>query len=99
MADKKKVVAGRVRQVVVIYSNNCMGIGLGKFWIDEWSSYRGDHIHRFNFTTNAIENRTVYHNTYHNEASKVHSKVQNLLVMQWVYEETWIIQNIFSFKR
>ena len=30
MADKKKVVAGRVRQVGVIYSNNCMGIGLGK---------------------------------------------------------------------
>ena len=27
--DKKKVIAGRVRQVVVLYSNNCMGICLG----------------------------------------------------------------------
>ena len=25
----KKVVAGRVRQVVVLYSNNCMGVCLG----------------------------------------------------------------------
>ena len=25
----KKVVAGRIRQVVVLYSNDCMGIGLG----------------------------------------------------------------------
>ena len=25
----KKVVTGRVRQAVVLYSNNCMGIGLG----------------------------------------------------------------------
>ena len=26
----KKVVAGRVRQVVVLYSNGCLGIGLGR---------------------------------------------------------------------
>ena len=26
---QKKVVAGRVRQVVVLYSKDCMGIGMG----------------------------------------------------------------------
>ena len=57
-----------------------MGTGLGGLWVDEWSSYRGGHIGRFNFTENAIENRTVYRKTYHNKASKVHS-IQNLLVM------------------
>ena len=66
-----------------------MGTGLGGLWIDECSSYRGGYISKFNFTANAIENRTVYRNTYHNEASKV----------QWVSEETGIIQKIFSFKR
>ena len=75
-----------------------MGTGLGGLWIDEWSSYRGGHVSRFNFTANAIENQTVYRNTYHNEASKVHS-IQNLLVMQWVSEEAWIIQKIFSAKQ
>ena len=34
---------------------------------------------------------------YHNEASKVHS-IHNLLVMKWVSEEPGIIQKIFSFK-
>ena len=28
--ETKKVVAGRVRQVVVLYSNDCMGICLGR---------------------------------------------------------------------
>ena len=27
--ETKKVVAGRIRQVVILYSNNCMGICLG----------------------------------------------------------------------
>ena len=31
--ETKKVVAGRFRQVVVLYSNGCMGIGLGKLSI------------------------------------------------------------------
>ena len=30
---QKKVVAGRARQVVVLYSNDCMGIGLGELGI------------------------------------------------------------------
>ena len=64
-----------------------METGLGGLGKDEWSSYRGGHIGRFNFTANAIGNRTVYRNTYHNNASKVHS-IQNLLVMQWVSEVT-----------
>ena len=29
LGDKKKMVAGRVRQVVVLYSSNCIGICLG----------------------------------------------------------------------
>ena len=40
-----------------------METGLGGLWIDEWSSYRGGHISKFNFTANAIENRTVYRNS------------------------------------
>ena len=28
-SEDQKVVAGRVRQVVGLYSNNCVGIGLG----------------------------------------------------------------------
>ena len=67
-----------------------MGTGLGRLWIDDWSSYRGGHINRFNFTANAIEYRTVYRNTYHNEASKVYS-MQNLLVS----EETWLFKRYF----
>ena len=56
------MVAGRIRQVVVLYSNDCMGIALSALRIDEWLSYRGGHISRFNNTTNAIENRTFYCN-------------------------------------
>ena len=40
-----------------------MGTGSGGLWIDEWSSYRGGHISKFNFTANAIENRAVCRNT------------------------------------
>ena len=67
-----------------------MVTGLGRLWIDDWSSYRGGYINRFNFTANAIEYRTVYRNTYHNEASKVYS-MQNLLVS----EETWLFKRYF----
>ena len=37
------MVAGCVRQVVVLYSNGFMGIGLGELSIGRlrWSSYRG----------------------------------------------------------
>ena len=31
--ETRKLVAGRVRQVVVLYSNNCMGICLGELSI------------------------------------------------------------------
>ena len=44
------VVAGRVRQVAILYSNDCTGIA----WadpalavLDEWSSYRGDRLNIF----------------------------------------------------
>ena len=43
----KKVVAGRVKQVVVLYSNNCMGIGLGGLSTGHWLSYKGGRISRF----------------------------------------------------
>ena len=42
--------ASHVRQAVNLYSNNCMGIGLGRLSngrLSEWSSYRGGHICRF----------------------------------------------------
>ena len=47
---QKKVVAGRVKQVVVLHSNDCMEICMGGFSIgrlDEWSSYRGACLNRF----------------------------------------------------
>ena len=37
---QKKAVAGRVRQVVVLYSNVCMGIGLGGLWSSSTSGRR-----------------------------------------------------------
>ena len=54
--ETKKVVAGLVRQVGVLYRNDFMGICLGVLSIaclrqvvvlDEWSSYRGGHLNRF----------------------------------------------------
>ena len=46
----KRVVAGRVRQVFVLYSNDWVGIGLGGLSIvvlGEWSSYKGGRRSRF----------------------------------------------------
>ena len=37
---EEKVVTGCIRQVVVLYSNNCMGIGLGRLRVvalERWS--------------------------------------------------------------
>ena len=45
-----KVIAGRVRQVVVLYSNNCMRIWLGGCSIGrlrQVNVYRGGHFNRF----------------------------------------------------
>ena len=42
--------AGHVRQVVVLYSNDCMETGLGGLSIgcfDEWSSCRGGRLSKF----------------------------------------------------
>ena len=50
----KNVVAGHMRQVVVLYSNNCMRTGLGGLSIGhlgEWSSYRGGRVSRFDCTS------------------------------------------------
>ena len=46
----KKVVAGRVRQVVVLHSNDCTGICSGELVVvvlAKWSSYRGVRWNRF----------------------------------------------------
>ena len=48
----KKVVSGHVRQVVVLYSNDCMGIGLGRLKIGCLrlviiEVYRGSRLNRF----------------------------------------------------
>ena len=54
----KKVVAGHVRQVVVLFSNDCMGIclaGLCNGHLDEWSSYRGGHLNRFDCIDDDLE--------------------------------------------
>ena len=45
----KKVVTGRIRQVVVLYSNNCIGIGLGRLSIGRLN--RGGPIIRFDCIT------------------------------------------------
>ena len=53
----KKVVTGRVGQVVVLYSNNFMGIGLGRLSIgllDEWLSYRGRCLCSYSFFVKKI---------------------------------------------
>ena len=43
--ETKNVVAGRIRQVVVLYSNDCTGFvcvdSALVVVLDEWSSYRG----------------------------------------------------------
>ena len=44
------MVAGRVRQVVVLHSNNCTGICSGELVVvvlAKWSSYRGGRWNRF----------------------------------------------------
>ena len=49
----KKVVTGRVRQMVVLYINNCMGIRLADsalVIVDKWLSYRGGPLNRFDCT-------------------------------------------------
>lgn len=42
--------AGHVRQVVILYGNDCMGMalaGLALVVLDEWSSYKCGRISRF----------------------------------------------------
>ena len=49
------MVTGYVRQMTVLYGNHFMGNGLGGLIIgllDEWSSYRGGRISRFDCSTN-----------------------------------------------
>ena len=46
LGRQKKVVARRVKQVVVLYSNDCTRIRIGRL-IDEWLSYRGGCLNRF----------------------------------------------------
>ena len=45
------MVTGCVRQLVVLYSNNCMGIGLGGLSalvvLGDWLIYKGSHISSF----------------------------------------------------
>ena len=58
----KKVITGRIRQVVILYSNNCMGIGLDGLSIvvlNEWSSYRGGHLSRFDCTENYLDTKKL----------------------------------------
>ena len=49
------MVAGRVKQVVVLYSNDCTGIRWGGLiigrLIDEWLSYRGGRLNSFDCNT------------------------------------------------
>ena len=48
------MVAGRVKQVVVLYSNYCTGIvGVDSALVvlDEWSSYRGGRLNMFDCNT------------------------------------------------
>ena len=56
------MIDGHVRQVLVLYSNTCMGISLGQLSIghlrrvvilEEWLSYRGGCLRRFDYTDNA----------------------------------------------
>ena len=45
----KKVVTSRGRQVIVLYSNDCMGICVADsalVVLDEWFSYRGSRLNR-----------------------------------------------------
>ena len=55
LGRQKKVVAGRVKQVVVLYSNDCTGIRWGGLiigrLIDEWLSYRGGRLNSFDCNT------------------------------------------------
>ena len=48
MGDKK-MVAGLVRRVAILHSNDCTGIHLGGLSIGhlKWSSYRGGCLNRF----------------------------------------------------
>ena len=50
---KKKLVAGCVRQVAVLYNNDCMGIYLGELntgRLRRVVSYRGGRLNRFDCT-------------------------------------------------
>ena len=52
LRETKKVVPGRIRQVVVLYSNDCMGICLGRLSIghlDKWSSCAGGRLNGFDY--------------------------------------------------
>ena len=67
LTDFLKDVANRVRQMVALYSNDCMGIGLvdsALAVLDEWSSYRGDRINIFdcNFVLSLLTFSWVFTN-------------------------------------
>ena len=51
----KKVTTGCIRQVFILYSNNCMGICLGRLNIGHlrWVVYRGCCLNRFDCTNNS----------------------------------------------
>ena len=51
----KKVITCPARQVVVLYSNDCMRISLCRLSIGhlrQWLSYRGGHLNRFDCNKN-----------------------------------------------
>ena len=62
--DTKKVVAGQVRQVVFLQSNNCLGICLGALSIggltELSSSYRGSCLNRFDCSINCYWSNKIY---------------------------------------
>ena len=59
--ETKKVVADRVKQVVVLFSNDCMGIHWGihsaLVVLDEWS-YRGGRLNRFGCNASKVVSAT-----------------------------------------
>ena len=64
------MVTGRVRQVVVLYSNDRMGNGLGGLSVgrlrrDEWSFYKGGRLSSFD---------SKYTNTYLNVLTRMKTK-------------------------
>ena len=104
--ETKKVVAGRVRQVVVLYSNDCVGIclcGLSIGCLGRVASYRGGRLNRFDCIYKASVNTTtnkyyygICKNTFKERCTNNSITVSWLLVTEYIFLIWYIMYIIYN---